>query len=146
MRRALADGYEIDDDPARVDLGALHRFLSEESYWARGRGRADVERAVAASARVVAIYSAAEMVAFARAVSDGVAIAYLADVYVETGHRGRGLGVAVVAEIVDGPPLAHVRWVLRTDGAEGLYARLGFRPGHEDDKLMFREWRAESAT
>jgi hypothetical protein len=44
MRRALAGGYELDDDPARVDVDAVHRYLSEESYWAAGRSRETVER------------------------------------------------------------------------------------------------------
>ena len=36
--RDLGDGYELDDDPARIDREAVHRFLTA-SYWAEGRPR-----------------------------------------------------------------------------------------------------------
>ena len=51
MLRALPDGFEIDDDPARLDLAAIHGYLSEESYWATGRTREVVEASIAGSDR-----------------------------------------------------------------------------------------------
>lgn len=66
-----------------------------------------------------------------------MAIAYLADVYVLPEVRGRGLGVELVREMVDGGPLAHCRWVLHTADAHRLYERLGFRPP-DDPSLMVR--------
>jgi hypothetical protein len=27
LRRDLGDGYELDDDPGRIDRGAVHRYL-----------------------------------------------------------------------------------------------------------------------
>ena len=45
MRRELGDGYELDDDPGRIDVAAVHRYLSEESYWAAGRPYELQERA-----------------------------------------------------------------------------------------------------
>ena len=58
MRRELPDGLELDDDRARVDVDAVHRFLSEEAYWVRGRSRETIERLVRESTRVVAAYDA----------------------------------------------------------------------------------------
>ena len=86
MRRALPDGYELDDDPARIDLDAVHD--------------------------------------------------YLADVYVLPEHRGRGLGLELVREVVENDPLAAMRWVLHTTDAHGLYRKLGFGPPSE--RLMER--------
>src|SRR5204862_416857 len=80
------------DDPARIDVDAVHGYLSGESYWAAGRARETVERLVREAARVVGVYRDGEQVGFARAVTDGVSVAYLADVYVLPEHRGRGLG------------------------------------------------------
>ena len=138
MRRELAGGFELDDDPGRVDVDAVHRFLSEESYWARGRPREVVERLVHGASRVVGLYDAeGRQVGFARTVSDGVAFAYLADVYVLPEHRGGGLGVELVREAVERGPFAHCRWLLHTDDAHELYARLGFRP--PDRLLMTRD-------
>ena len=68
------------------------------------------------------------MVGFARAVADGEALGYLADVVVEPAHRGRGLGFALARELVQGGPAAGWRWMLHTRDAHSLYARLGFQP------------------
>jgi GNAT superfamily N-acetyltransferase len=133
MRRVLSDGFELDDDPARVDLDEVHRFLAEESYWAQGRPHETVERLIREATRVVGLYGPdGRQLGFARAVSDGVAFAYLADVYVHPDARGRGLGVELVREMVEAGPLAGVKWLLHTDDAHGLYERFGFaRPSRK---------------
>jgi GNAT superfamily N-acetyltransferase len=130
MRDAqLCPGYEFDDDPARVDRDAVWTFLSEHAYWGRWRARADVERQLDAAWRVLGVYHGASgaMVGFARAVSDGVSLAYLADVYVLAGHRGHGLGTALVRGMVEDGPGAAFRWMLHTRDAHPLYAKFGFR-------------------
>jgi predicted N-acetyltransferase YhbS len=106
MRRELADGFELDDDSDRVDIDAVHAFISGESYWAPGRPRALVERLVREAARVVGLYKDGAQVGFARAATDGANVVYLADVYVLAEHRGRGLGLELVREMVDNGPLA----------------------------------------
>jgi GNAT superfamily N-acetyltransferase len=136
MKRELGDGLELDDDRARIDVDAVHRYLSGEAYWARGRAREVVERLVRESQRVVGLYDGGRQVGFARGVSDGTAVAYLADVYVLPEYRGRGLGVELVREVVDHGPYAHVRWLLHTRDAHGLYRRLGF--GEPGERLMER--------
>jgi GNAT superfamily N-acetyltransferase len=126
MIRKLGDDYELDDDPARVDVDAVHDYLANESYWAEGRSRETVERLVREASRVVGLYCAGRQVGFARAFSDGVALAYLADLYVVPEHRGRGLGVELVREMVQNGPLAEVKWILHTRDAHDLYRRFGF--------------------
>jgi GNAT superfamily N-acetyltransferase len=128
MRRELGDGFELDDDRERVDVDAVHRFLDQESYWAHGRPHAVQERLIREADRVVGVYLGERQVGFARVVSDGVAIAYLADVYIEADARGRGLGTELVREAVELGPHAGLGWVLHTEDAHGLYAKLGFRP------------------
>ncbi|HWG65496.1 MAG TPA: GNAT family N-acetyltransferase [Streptosporangiaceae bacterium] len=136
--RITIEGYELDDDPARVDRDALWKFLSTDAYWGRFRTRGDVERQLDGAWRVVAAYAAdsGEMVGFARAISDGVAYAYLADVYITAPHRGRGLGVELVATMIDRGPGAALRWSLHTSDAHGLYERFGF--GRPDQTYMER--------
>jgi GNAT superfamily N-acetyltransferase len=97
--------YEIDDSPDRVDPDAVWQFLSAEAHWSRWRSRDDVQRQIQGAWRVVGCYDGkGHMVGFARALSDGVALAYLADVYVLENHRGRGLGRALLQEMIeDGP-------------------------------------------
>jgi GNAT superfamily N-acetyltransferase len=126
VRRELQGGYELDDDPARVDVSEVHRFLSEESYWAEGRPLEIVERLVRGASRVVGLYAGERQLGFGRVVSDGVAFAYLADVYVHPDVRGRGLGVELVRELVENGPHRDIGWLLHTDDARGLYERFGF--------------------
>jgi GNAT superfamily N-acetyltransferase len=130
LRRELPGGFELDDDRGRVDIDAVHDFLSNESYWAKGRARDEVERSVRDAARVIGLYDNARQIGFARVLSDDITIAYLADVYVLLEYRGRGLGVELVREAVDNGPHSKLRWWLGTDDAHGLYERFGFEaPG-----------------
>jgi GNAT superfamily N-acetyltransferase len=127
MRRELPGGYELDDDPARVDVAAVHAFLTE-SYWATGRPREVVERLVREAARVVGLYRGDAQVGFCRVDSDGEKFAFLLDVYVLPEHRGRGLGVELVREAVDRGPQRDLAWYLKTRDAHGLYEKFGFGP------------------
>jgi predicted N-acetyltransferase YhbS len=136
MKRDLPGGFELDDERERVDVDEVHQFLSLRSYWAEDRPFEVVERLVREAARVVGLYRDGRQVGFARVVSDGVAIAYLADVYVLPEFRGQGLGVELVREAVEGSAFAGVRWVLHTRDAHELYARFGFGPPSE--RLMER--------
>lgn len=127
MTRKLPDGYELDDDRARIDLAAVHGFLSEHAYWARGRTLAEVEALATASQRLVGLYRGAGQVGFSRAVRcEGAGLTYLADVYVLPGARGLGLGLELVRFSVEEGPYARTRWLLHTDDAHELYARFGF--------------------
>ncbi|MFY9577834.1 MAG: GNAT family N-acetyltransferase [Gaiellaceae bacterium] len=126
MRRELQDGLVLDDDPARVDIDAVHDFLANDSYWAKGRPREVVERLVREAERVVGLYDAKRQIGFARAFTDGATLVYLADVYVLPEYRGRGLGVELVREMVENGPYAGLRWSLHTKDAHGLYRRFGF--------------------
>lgn len=137
MKRALPGGLELDDERARVDVAALHRYLSEESYWAQGRTLDTVERLVREAARVVGLYDGDRLVGFCRVVTDETAFAWLADVYVLGDYRGRGLGVELVREAIDGGPFRDLPWYLNTADAHGLYAKLGFEPPNAE-RLMYR--------
>jgi len=130
VRRDLGDGYELDDDPERIDREAVHAYLAR-SYWAEGRPR-DMQDALIANAfRVVGLYNNGQQVGFARAISDGHVQSYLADVYVLEEHRGRGLGVELVRFSVDEGSLAKTKWYLHTLDAHDLYRKFGFKEPDE---------------
>ena len=136
MKRDLGDGYELDDDRARIDRNAVHAYLGGEAYWAKGRPREQQDALIEASARVVGLYKDGRQVGFARAVDCvGAGFVYLADVYVLAECRGRGLGVELVREMVENGPYADRRWVLHTRDAHTLYEKLGFGP---NERLMER--------
>jgi GNAT superfamily N-acetyltransferase len=137
MQRALGDGIELDDDPDRIDVDAVHDFLSNHAYWAQGRPRETVERTVREASRVVGLYADGRQVGFARAFTDGVSIVYLADVYVLPELRGRCLGKELVREMVEGSPWTGRTWLLHTRDAHELYRRLGF--GAPSERLMERQ-------
>lgn len=137
MRRALSDGLELDDDRARVDVGAVHRYLSEESYWAAGRRLETVEHLIRHASRVVGLYDGDATVGFCRIVSDEVTFAFLFDVFVLADYRGRGLGKELVREAVERGPHADLPWHLRTKDAHEMYRPFGFR-APEVERQMFR--------
>ena len=138
--RTVTGDYEIDDDPARIDLDAAVGFLLTEAYWGSGRDAAVVVRQIREASRVVGAYDATgAMVGFARAFGDGASF-YLADVYVLSGHRGAGLGKAIVRTMIDDGPSADCRWMLHTADAHGLYRQFGFAA--PDDRFLERPARA----
>jgi GNAT superfamily N-acetyltransferase len=137
VRRQLADNVELDDDPARIDVDAVHDFLSNHAYWAEGRPRETVERTVREASRVVGLYADGRQIGFARAFTDGVAAVYLADVYVLREFRGRGLGLELVREIVERSPWTDRKWLLHTRDAHALYRRFGF--GAPSERVMERQ-------
>ena len=138
MTRELGDGYELDDDRRRIDAGVVHRFLSEDSYWAVGRSHAAVVASIEGSQRVVGAYHAGFLVAFARAVTDRADFAMLADVFVLPEHRGKGLGIELVRETVENGPYRNLAWWLVTDDAHGLYAKFGFGESQPPTTAMSR--------
>jgi GNAT superfamily N-acetyltransferase len=137
VRRDLGEGIELDDDPTRIDVDAVHDFLANHAYWAEGRTRETVERTVREASRVVGLYADGRQIGFARAFTDGVAAVYLADVYVVPAHRGRGLGAELVREMVEGSPWADRKWLLHTRDAHELYRRFGF--GAPSERVMERQ-------
>jgi ribosomal protein S18 acetylase RimI-like enzyme len=136
VKRDLGAGYELDDDPARIDREAVHAYLGGESYWAKGRTREVQDALIDDSARVVGLYSDGRQIGFSRTVTDGHVHAYLADVYVLEEHRGRGLGEELVRFSVEESPFAACRWILHTADAHGLYRKFGFQ--EPDDRLLER--------
>ena len=125
MKRDLGDGSELDDDPARIDREAAHRYLTQ-SYWASGRPRDVQDALIDGAARVVGLYHDGDQVGFSRTLSDGYSQSYLADVYVLDEHRGRCLGVELVRFSVDEGLLAKTKWFLHTRDAHDLYRKFGF--------------------
>jgi GNAT superfamily N-acetyltransferase len=130
VKRELPGGYELDDDRDRVDCEAVHDFISNHSYWAPGRGRAEMDGLIDRADRVCSLYLGDAQIGFSRSVDAPDAfLVYLADVYVLPEHRGRGLGIELVRFTVEEGPFAGRRWVLHTADAHGLYAKFGFVAG-----------------
>ncbi|MEH6419983.1 GNAT family N-acetyltransferase [Pseudomonas sp. CGJS7] len=123
---ALAGSLRFSSEPGDLDFATIHDFIAGQSYWAAGIPAATLRRALDNSICCSA-HLDGRMVAFARAVTDQATFAYLADVFVVPEQRGRGLGRAVVAELMADPRLQDLRrWHLVTRDMQPLYAQLGF--------------------
>ena len=132
------DGYEITTDCARIDVSAVHRFLSEDSYWARNIPRGVLERSIQHSL-CFAILHDEELAGFGRVTSDRATVAYLGDVFVLPAHRGKGLSKWLMECIVSHSELQGLRrWLLATHDAHALYAQFGFTPLKAAERWMER--------
>lgn len=129
------DGYDIDDDPARLDMDVVHGFLAG-SYWAEGVTRDVVERSVAGSLNL-GLYHGESQVGLTRAVTDRATFVWVCDVFVLPGHRGRGLGHWMVRTLLAHPDLTGIRrFMLATADAHQVYADCGFAPLDDPDRYM----------
>ncbi len=131
------DGFVLSTDRARLDLTAIHKFLSKSSYWAQQIPLETFARSVENSLCFGTYDSAAAQVGFARVISDFATFAYIADVYVLDPHRGHGLGKWLMECIQQHPRLQGLRrWVLTTRDAHGLYAQYGFSSPKFPERYM----------
>jgi GNAT superfamily N-acetyltransferase len=128
--------YTVSPDPERLDVDMIHRYLSEESYWAKGRTREVTDRAIANS-YPFGVYLGDEQVAFARVVTDTVTFAWLADVFVLPEHRGNGIGKLLVEAVIGDQRFSGMkRWFLGTADAHDLYRQFGFSEIENPGRLM----------
>ena len=129
---------EISTDQSRLDLAAVHRFLTEESHWARGIDRATVERAVRNSLCFGAYRDGAQ-IGFARVVTDRATFAFVCDVFVLAEARGNGVAGLLIDAIMRHPDLQGLRrMALTSRDAKGLYARAGFADLANPERWMER--------
>ena len=130
---ALRVTTDVDD----IDLDIVHRWLSEEAYWALGRSREVVEAAARGSMNFGALDANGRLVGYARVVTDRVTFAWLCDVFVDPAARGLGAGKALAAAVVAAVrPLGLKRVMLATSDAHELYRRFGFESVTDPEKLM----------
>jgi GNAT superfamily N-acetyltransferase len=130
-------GFTLSTEAARLDIGLIHHYLSEESYWARHVPRAVVERSIAHSLCFGVYAPDGRQAAFARVVTDRATFAWLCDVFVLPEFRGRGLSKWLVQEILAHPDLHGLRrHLLATLDAHGLYQQLGYRPLAQPERWL----------
>ena len=135
----MTGGYDISTDPSRLDIAAIHDFLSNRSYWAKGRTMQAVQKAIENSL-CFGIYGPRDHFAgFARVVTDYTIFAYLMDLFVLEKYRKQGVGKQLMDAIVNHPMLQDIRfWRLDTKDAHGLYQQYGFQNPIFPEKIMER--------
>jgi GNAT superfamily N-acetyltransferase len=128
--------YFVSTDPRLLDVSLIHKFLSEQSYWAPGIPRDVVGRSLENSL-CFGLFCDSEQIGFARLVTDRATFAWLADVFVIEAHRGQGLGRWLVGSLLEHPDLQGLRRILLgTRDAHGLYQRFGFTPLAEPSRFL----------
>jgi GNAT superfamily N-acetyltransferase len=121
-----SEHFEISTDKERLDVEMIHRFLADESYWAKTRTPEQTRTAITNSL-CFGVYIGQQQVGFARVVSDFATFAYIGDVFTLREYRGRGLSKKLMETIVSHPDLQGLRrWLLATRDAHGLYERFDF--------------------
>ncbi|MDO9352656.1 MAG: GNAT family N-acetyltransferase [Solirubrobacteraceae bacterium] len=134
----MFDDLEISEDKTRLEVGRIHAYLAGESYWAKDRPRELTELAIASS-MCLGAYAGGRQVAFGRVVTDHVALAWIADLFVFEEARGHGIGTAMMRAIVDHPALQSAkRMSLITLDAHHVYEPFGFGPPAHPEMWMDR--------
>lgn len=129
-------GFIFSDDPQKIDIAAVHHFLSSSSAWAKEIPFATVEKSIQHSL-CFGIYKDKQQIGFARWVTDRATFAYLADVYVLAPYRGLGLSKKLLSFMLFHEDLQGLRrYMLATADAHSLYAQFGFKPIEDPTKLM----------
>ena len=132
------EGFHVSADPQDIDIGYVHRYLSEESYWAKGIPLDVVRRSVAGSLSF-GLFTEGLQVGFARVITDRATFGYLADVFIDKEWRGKGLSKLLMESVMAHPDLQGLRrMMLATTDAHGMYRAFGFTSIPEPDKLMQR--------
>jgi GNAT superfamily N-acetyltransferase len=125
IQEQTRDGFLISTDPAKLQPDEIFAYLSR-SYWAKGRSREVVERALQGSL-CFGLYLDGRQIGLARVVTDFATFAYLCDVYVLEEFQGRGLGKWLMSAVMAHPELQGLRrWMLATRDAHSLYRQFGF--------------------
>jgi nitroimidazol reductase NimA-like FMN-containing flavoprotein (pyridoxamine 5'-phosphate oxidase superfamily)/GNAT superfamily N-acetyltransferase len=121
------DGLSFVDDADEVPVEQLTALIAR-TYWASGRTRAVMARALQGSHLVMAAMDGDRLVAFARVVSDGAIHAWVHDVVVDEAYRGRGLGRRLMEHLLAHPRLSPMPSVgLTTVDRMSFYESLGFK-------------------
>jgi len=130
------NAFLFSDDKNRINIAAVHHFLSTQSYWARGIPLETVTRSVENSL-CFGIYKDNEQIGFARWITDKATFAYLADVYVTEGFRGQGLSKKLMSLMVFHEDLQGLRrYMLATSDAQDLYRQFGFTALEQPENIM----------
>lgn len=128
--------FSISTDKSKLDLQAIHHFLSKESYWSQNIPFETVKTA-SENSLAFGVYHQQKQIGYARIVSDYATVAYLGDVYILPEFRGQGLSKWLMATIMNHPNLQGLRrWILLTADAHGLYKQYGWTEITKPDRWM----------
>lgn len=128
--------FQISTDKSRLDIEMIHDYLTNESYWAKGRSIETVKRSIEHSL-CFGVYDGDVQIGFSRVVTDYAVFAWILDVFILDAYKRKGLGKDLMHQITTHETLQNLqRWGLGTDDAHGLYAKFGFTPLIKPGNMM----------
>ena len=114
--------YLVTTDRSRLNIDAIHAFLSREAYWSEGLPLVTLKRSIENSL-CFGLFEEDQQIGFARVISDLATVAYLGDVYIAE----QGLSRLLLDAVFSHPDLQNLRrWILLTSSADWLYRKYGF--------------------
>jgi N-acetylglutamate synthase-like GNAT family acetyltransferase len=120
------DDFTITTDKSKMDIVAIHDFLSKYSGWSDNIPFDRVKTSIDNSLNF-GLFHNDKQIGFARIISDFSTIAYLGDIYVLDNYRGQGLSKKLMDAVIEHPNLQGLRrWILLTSTAVWLYEKYGF--------------------
>lgn len=118
--------YTITTDKNKMDIVAIHDFLSKHSGWSNNIPIEKVQSSIDNSLNF-GLFHQGNQIGFARVISDYATIAYLGDIYILDNYRSQGLSKKIMDAVMSHPNLQGLRrWILLTSTAEWLYEKYGF--------------------
>jgi N-acetylglutamate synthase-like GNAT family acetyltransferase len=128
--------YFITTDQSKMDVVAIHDFLSKYSGWSNNIPFEKVKKSIENSLNF-GLFHNGKQIGFARIISDFSTIAYLGDVYILENYRGQGLSNQLMETVLGHPDLQGLRrWILLTSTAQWLYKKYGFTKLSQPDIYM----------
>ncbi len=129
-------GYTITTDKTEMQPEAIHKWLTEQSYWSK-HIPFDIVKTSFDNSFCIGILKNNEQVGYGRLITDYATFAYLADVYVTEPHRGIGLSKKMMEILLEQDWVKGLRKImLATLDAHGLYAQYGFTPMVISERYM----------
>lgn len=131
--------FLISTEREKLDIDFIHGYLCNQSYWAQGRSRVNVEKSIQNSL-CFGVFDSERQIGFARLVTDRATFAWLCDVFIAESHQGQGMGKWLIESVVSHPDLKEVKYILlATSDAHELYRKYGcFEDLGAVDKWMVR--------
>lgn len=132
------DDFTITTDKSKMDVLAIHDFLSKHSGWSNNIPFDRVKTSIDNSLNF-GLFHNGKQIGFARVISDFSTIAYLGDIYVLENYRGQGLSKKMMEAVIGHPNLQGLRrWILLTSTADWLYKKFGFTELPQPELYMER--------
>ena len=119
------------------DVEKVIHWISQETFWALGRSPEIIKKSFENSTPISIIDEEGLLLGIGRLITDGLTFGWLCDVFVDTAHRGKGVGHLIAQASIDyfeGIP--RFRLILKTRDAHSVYADVGFELFQDSEKWM----------